>query len=127
LLYLQPTSPLRTSADIDGAIRLALDRQADAVLGVCEASPHPWLARKISGEGVLGDFFPLVEKPVRRQDYPPAYMINGALYLNRAASLRAARTFQPPGTLAYVMPPERSLDIDAPWEMRFVDFLLRDI
>jgi CMP-N,N'-diacetyllegionaminic acid synthase len=125
LLYLQPTSPLRTSADIDGAICLALEREADAVLGVCEASPHPWLARQISAEGVLNEFFPQMEHPVRRQDYPPAYMVNGALYLNRATSLRTARTFQPSGALAYVMPPERSLDIDSPWEMHLADLLLR--
>jgi len=74
---------------------------------------------------VLSDFFPLQQTPVRRQDYPSAYMVNGALYLNRSTSLRATRTFQPPTALAYVMPPERSLDIDSPWELRFADFLLR--
>jgi CMP-N-acetylneuraminic acid synthetase len=127
LLLLQPTSPLRTTEDIDGAIRLAEERHASAVLGVCEASPHPWLARQISAEGVLSDFFPLKEKPSRRQDYPPAYMINGALYLNRATSLRSTRTFQPPDAQAYVMPAERSLDIDTPMELRLVDLLLSHV
>jgi CMP-N-acetylneuraminic acid synthetase len=127
LLLLQPTSPLRTTDDINGAIGLAAEREASAVLGVCEASPHPWLARQISAEGVLSDFFHLQEKPTRRQDYPPAYMINGAIYLNRAASLRTTRTFQPPDALAYVMPPDRSLDIDSPSELRLVDLLLRHV
>ncbi|HSI10806.1 MAG TPA: acylneuraminate cytidylyltransferase family protein [Chthoniobacter sp.] len=127
LLLLQPTSPLRTTADIDGAIRLAEEHAASAVLGVCEASPHPWLARQISPEGVLGDFFPLKDKPRRRQDYPPAYMINGAVYLNLVTSLRAARTFQPPDARAYIMPAERSLDIDTPLELRLVDLLLSHV
>ena len=127
LLLLQPTSPLRTTGDIENAVRLAEERDASAVLGVCEASPHPWLARQISAQGVLSDFFPLKEKPTRRQDYPLAYMINGALYLNRVTSLRAARTFQPPDALAYVMPPERSLDIDLPWELKLMDLLLRHV
>lgn len=127
LLLLQPTSPLRTTEDIDGAIRLAEEHDASAVLGVCEASPHPWLARQISAEGVLSDFFPLEKKPTRRQDYPPAYMINGALYLNRATSLRTGRTFQPPDARAYVMPAERSLDIDTPLELRLVDLLLSHV
>jgi CMP-N-acetylneuraminic acid synthetase len=127
LLLLQPTSPLRQTDDIDSAIRLAEDRGASAVLGVSEASPHPWLARQISAEGVLSDFFELQEKPVRRQDYPPAYMINGAIYLNRTTSLRTARTFQPPDALAYVMPPERALDIDLPWELKLMDLLLRHV
>lgn len=127
LLLLQPTSPLRTTEDIDATIRLAEGRKARAVLGVCEASPHPWLARQISPEGFLSDFFALEEKPTRRQDYPPAYMVNGAIYLNRATSLRSARTFQPPDTLAYVMPQERSLDIDSPLELRLVDLLLSHV
>lgn len=127
LLLLQPTSPLRATEDIDGAIRFATERNASAVLGVCEASPHPWLARQISPEGVLSDFFQLKEKPSRRQDYPPAYMINGAIYLNRVQSLRTARAFQPLDALAYVMPQERSLDIDSPLELRLVDLLLRHV
>lgn len=126
LLLLQPTSPLRAAADIDGAIELARDRNADAVLAVCEASPHPYLARQIDDRGVLADFIPLAQKPSRRQDYPPAYMLNAAIYLNRPASLLATRSFQPPGALAYIMPQERSLDIDSPWELRLADLLLRE-
>jgi CMP-N-acetylneuraminic acid synthetase len=126
LLLLQPTSPLRTAADIDGAIELARARSADAVLGVCEASPHPYLARRIQGDGVLTDFIPITNKPSRRQEYPPAYLLNAAIYLNRPASLLATRSFQPPGAIAYVMPQERSLDIDSPWELRIADLILRD-
>ena len=125
LLLLQPTSPLRMTADIDAAIDLARTRGADAVLGVCEAEPHPFLARRVDESGVLSDFIPLAEKPVRRQDFPEAYVLNGALYLNRSASLRASRTFQPPGALALVMPRERSLDIDTPLDLRLAEALLK--
>ncbi|MEP6667792.1 MAG: acylneuraminate cytidylyltransferase family protein [Chthoniobacter sp.] len=125
LLLLQPTSPLRTSADIDGAARLAIERQADAVLGICEATPHPWLTCGLSPDGKIGSFFGDVDEHLPRQQYPPAYVLNGAIYLNRPASLRATRSFQPPGALGYIMPVERSLDIDSPWEMRIVDVLLR--
>jgi CMP-N,N'-diacetyllegionaminic acid synthase len=126
LLLLQPTSPLRTAADIDGAIALARERNADAVLAVCEASPHPYLARRVDERGQLSDFISLAQKPSRRQEYPAAYMLNAAIYLNRPASLLATRSFQPPGALAYVMPQERSLDVDSSWELRLVDLLLRD-
>ena len=126
LLLLQPTSPLRRSTDIVAAMQLAATQDADAVLGVCEAAPHPYLARTVSSEGVISDFLPISPKPATRQEYPPAYVINGALYLIRSATLRAERTFQPPGALACIMPVERSLDIDTPWEMRLVDLLLRE-
>lgn len=124
LLLLQPTSPLRTTADIDAAIELARARSADAVLSVCEAVPHPFLARRVDEARVLTDFLPVDEKLVRRQDFPDAYVLNGAIYLNRCASLRAARTFQPPGALAHFMPRERSLDIDTPDDLRLAELLL---
>jgi len=127
LLLLQPTSPLRTSADIDDAARLAAERDADAVLGICEAAPHPWLACQLTADGQLGAFFCTTDEHLPRQQYPPAYVLNGALYLNRPASLRGTRSFQPPGALGFIMPIERSQDIDSPWEMRMVDLLLRSV
>ena len=74
--------------------------------------------------GVLSDFIPAREASGRRQDFPPAYILNGALYLNRCTSLRASRVFQPPGALAHVMPRERSLDIDTPDDLRLAELLL---
>jgi CMP-N-acetylneuraminic acid synthetase len=125
LLLLQPTSPLRQTDDIDGAIRLAEEHRAAAVVGLSVAEPHPYYARRLSTDGIVSPFIALAEEPVRRQDYPPAYCINGALYLNTPASLRADGTFEPPGALGYLMPLERSLDIDTPWQLRLADLALR--
>lgn len=124
LLLLQPTSPLRTAADIDGAIALARERQADAVLAVCEASPHPYLLRRVTDGGALADFIELKSEPSRRQEYPDAWMLNAAIYLIRPAVLLATRTFQPTGALPYFMPRERSIDIDSPLDLRIADLLL---
>ena len=125
LLLLQPTSPLRRTADIDGAIGLARARNADAVVSVGPAEPHPFLTRRVGETGALSSFILLSEKPARRQDFPPAYVLNGALYLNRSTSLRATRTFEPEGALAFLMPAERSLDIDTPLDLRLAAVLLQ--
>jgi len=119
LLLLQPTAPFRTAEDLDGATALARDRNADAVVSVCEARTHPWLVKTVHPDGTMEDFIPRTLAYERRQDFPPAYVLNGALYLNRPRSLRATGTFRPPGTLAYVMPTERSVDLDtlADWEL----------
>ena len=124
LLYLQPTSPLRTTSDIDGIIGLARERRPEAVVGISPAEPHPYYTRRLSTEGVIRPFIELAQPPVRRQDYPPVYCINGALYLNTPACLRQRQTFEPPTTLGYLMPLERSLDIDTPWQLRLADLLL---
>jgi CMP-N-acetylneuraminic acid synthetase len=119
LLLLQPTAPFRTAEDLDAAAALARARNVDAVVSVCEARSHPWLAKTVRADGTMEDFIPRTQTYERRQDFPPAYVLNGALYLNRPRSLRATGTLRPPGTLAHVMPIERSVDLDtlADWEM----------
>ena len=91
---LQPTSPLRTAADIDAAIRLALDRRAEAVVGVTHPGQHPWLFSELEAGGTLQ---PLGEKPARRQDFPPVVVTTGAIYVASRHCLLEQRTFQPPG------------------------------
>jgi CMP-N-acetylneuraminic acid synthetase len=124
LLLLQPTSPLRTTDDIDGAIELAWSKDAMAVVSVCEARPHPQKTYRLLSDGTLADFMPCDVPYRRRQDLPAAYAENGAIYLNRCESLLRDRTYIPPGTLPYLMPPERSLDIDSAWDFAIAEFIL---
>ena len=126
VLMLQPTSPLRTTADIDGAIALARERDAIAVVSVSPMNRHPYLSKRILADGTLAEFVKSDIAYLRRQDLPPAYALNGALYLNRSESLLRDRTFVPPGTLAYVIPPERAQDVDTPWEFHLVEMILRN-
>jgi CMP-N-acetylneuraminic acid synthetase len=126
ILLLQPTSPLRTTEDIDGAISIALERDADSVVSVCEANSHPYLTKRIMDDGTLEDFMISEILYLRRQDLPPAFALNGAIFLNRTESLLRYRTFTPKGTRAFLMPPERSLDIDTPWDFYLAELILQD-
>lgn len=116
VMLLQPTSPFRTADDIDAAVRLARQKGAPAVVSVVETHDHPFLVRRQSADGSLAPFVPCDIAYPRRQDLPPAYALNGAIYLCGVETIRRLRTFEPPGTLAYEMPPERSLQIDTPWD-----------
>jgi len=126
VLLLQPTSPLRTGEDIDAVIAIAEEREAVAVVSVCPMERHPYLSKRILADGTLADFVTSDIAYLRRQDLPPAYALNGALYLNRRESLLRDHTFVPPGTLGYVMPPERSLDVDTPWDFHLIELVLQD-
>ncbi len=126
LCLLQPTSPLRTAADIDTAIEIALSRAANAVVAVAPAETHPFLTRKIEVDGTLVEFVKTDIKYLRRQDLPPAFIVNGAVYVNRCAAFRRTQLFIPPGTIAYMMPPERSIDIDTALDFVVVEHLLRE-
>ena len=126
LMLLQPTSPLRTSADIDSAIALCEEKNADAVVSVCQTHGHPFLSKQVTPDGRLLDF---IEKPqgyLARQSLPPAYSLNGAIYMVRRGLLLERDDWYTDRTFAYIMPPERSLDIDTPWDLHLVDLILRD-
>jgi CMP-N-acetylneuraminic acid synthetase len=129
VMLLQPTCPLREARDIDGAVDLARQRRALAVVSVVEVCHHPCYARLLGADGRLMSFLDSVRghsapEPTRRQDLPRVYTENGAVFLAQVPFFMERRTFFGPDTLAYVMPPERSLDIDSEWTFRLADLLL---
>jgi CMP-N,N'-diacetyllegionaminic acid synthase len=126
VLLLQPTSPLRTAEDITAALTLADERRAESVVSVGPASSHPHLLKRITEDGTLEDLMP--HDPVkRRQDLEPVYALNGAIYLASREQLLKHESFYAKKTYAYVMPPERSIDVDTPWDLYLCDLILRDL
>ncbi|HEX4913937.1 MAG TPA: acylneuraminate cytidylyltransferase family protein [Vicinamibacterales bacterium] len=118
VMILQPTSPLRTAQDIVAAIEL-LDRSgADSVLSVNEvpAHSHPMRTLRLDNAGnavlfVSGE--PVRKRINRRQDLPPAWVMNGAIYACRTRVLfDAAPSLYGDRVVAYRMPAERSISID---------------
>ena len=125
VLLLQPTSPLRTAADIEAALARLAETGADAVVGVTLAEHHPYWTKAIDDQGYLRNFVAADQVPDRRQDLPPAYAVNGAIYLIRREVLLRDRTLFPERTVGYAMPPERSLDVDTRWDLDLADIVLR--
>lgn len=117
VLLLQPTSPFRSPEDIVTALRLLRDTNAPAVVSVTECHPHPFLTFRLLPDGQLENLLGKDISHVRRQDLPTVYQLNGAVYLIRTSILRSEKTFLPAGTKAFVMPRERSLDIDEPFDL----------
>lgn len=123
ILLLQPTSPFRTSGDIDAALALQRERDADAVVSVTENDrPLQWL-RRIDENGVLRELG-LFTHITRRQDSEKLYRFNGAIYVIKPEVLERERTFYPQEMLPYEMPAERSLDIDTELDFRIADLLM---
>ncbi len=125
LLTLQPTCPLRTVEDIDRSIQLATTRNASAVMSVCEPPHHPLWTKQITEEGHLVPFIPWSGSLVR-QLLPKVYTVNGVIHLHHCETLLRTRMMQPTDSVPYVMPAERSIDIDTPWEFRLAELILRD-
>ncbi len=123
-IVLQPTSPLRAPEDIDGAMELAGKREADAVVSVVSTERHPCWMKTLDSTGRMNNFMPGREVPFRRQDLPDVYALNGAIYLARSEFLLREEGWYSENTYGYVMPVERSLDVDTPWDLELADMLL---
>jgi N-acylneuraminate cytidylyltransferase/CMP-N,N'-diacetyllegionaminic acid synthase len=125
VMLLQPTSPLRTAGDIDNAIVLALERNADGVVSLCETKHHPYWTKRVTEDGQVVEFAPLDRAYDRRQELPRAYALNGAIYLCKREILLECQTFYTDRTYAYIMPIEHSLDIDTPWDLHLAELILQ--
>lgn len=124
VVLLQPTSPLRTAGDIAGAMALYDEADADMVVSVAEARSNPYYnCFETDDDGYLhvskGDGL-----YTRRQDVPAAYEYNGAVYVIRPESIRKMAMGAFPRRVPYVMPAERSVDIDAPVDLLIASHLL---
>ena len=117
VMILQPTSPLRRADDIDAAVDVYLAKKARALVSVSpSAHPAEWMSR-MSPTGVLVDFRADTDEPTSRQAADTGFAQNGAIYIVDCQLLMRERTLYAPQTFAYVMPPERSLDIDDRWQL----------
>ncbi len=123
VVLLQPTSPLRTAADILGAMEL-FKPGIDMAVSVCLADANPYYNLfELDGAGCLhiskGDGL-----LTRRQDAPPVYEYNGAVYVINPMSLKAMPLGAFPRRVPYVMPRERSIDLDTPAQWAIAESML---
>lgn len=113
VVLLQTTSPLRRSEDITGALQM-WKPGTDMIVSVCEAATNPYYnAFETDADGNLhiskGD-----GHYTRRQDAPKVWEYNGAVYVMNVESLRKMPYSDFPVRRPYIMPSDRSVDLDTP-------------
>lgn len=123
LVLLQPTSPLRTADDIRRALD-AWNPDIDMAVTVAPAPCNPYydcfettpegFLHVSKGDGLL----------TRRQQAPPAWQYNGAVYVITPASLRAMPLGAFPRRVPVEMPRERSLDLDSPLDWTLCELVI---
>ena len=123
VILLQPTSPLRDNKDIDEAIKLFLSKDCDSVVGVTENMKAYW-----SFEVKNGYIQPIFGKEYlkkRRQDLPLLYLPNGSIYITRSSILKRHKSFYWGKIIPYIMPPEKSIDIDTKMDLLLAEQLIK--
>ena len=125
LVDLDATSPLRLPADIVGAVSLLESAGCGNVLTGMPARRSPYFNLvEVNASGFVHLSKPLSQSVVRRQDAPPCYDMNASIYVwNRPVLFESGGLFKA-DTRLYVMPEERSIDIDSELDFKFVEFLI---
>ncbi|MCP5437384.1 MAG: acylneuraminate cytidylyltransferase family protein [Chromatiaceae bacterium] len=125
VLILQPTSPLRTDADIDGTLVQMQAHAAPACVSVMEPAKSPYWCYRVNDDNRLVPLLDPAYSRMRRQDLPQTFALNGAVYAARVDWLLQHQNCLSEQTVAYAMPAERSVDIDTAFDLRLAELYLQ--
>lgn len=123
-IYLQPTSPLRDSIEIDNAVEFLLYKNGRAVLSVTEAKYNLCLFNTLPDDLRMSRFFENSREDFNRQEMPTYYRLNGAIYISEVDYFYQNGGFIGEETFAYIMPPKKSIDIDTLDDIDYATFLI---
>lgn len=124
LLLLQPTAPLRTVENIDEAFKRLAESGGDAVVSVCEVEHSPSWMGQLPGDGNMASFVDDVASRANRQQLATHYRLNGSIYLAAVDYWRAHGGFLGPGTYAYIMRQDESVDVDTSLDLEIAAHLM---
>jgi CMP-N-acetylneuraminic acid synthetase len=122
ILLLQPTCPQRKPADINAALEIFHDSSVGSVMSVYQVEDHHPARMYRIEEGRLTPLIPEFSQ-ARRQDLPAVYHRNGAIYACRRAVFERTGLLWDEHPCPYVMPRNRSLNIDDPLDFRIGELL----
>ena len=125
IVLLQPTSPLRNEKHIDEAIELLEEKQADAIVSVCEMDHSPLWSNTLPKDGNMRGFLREEILNKRSQDLEKYYRLNGAIYICKTDKLLENKSFfLKDNIFAYIMDRKSSIDIDEEIDFLFAERVL---
>lgn len=125
MVLLQPTSPLRLAEDIDNCIAKCNSYGAPSCVSVSQTGKSPYWMFLINDNDRMMPFLEAESPWHQRQNLPTVYTVNGAVYVAEIPWYIKNQTFYTPDTVAYVMPPERSVDVDTELDLMLVETIMR--
>ena len=122
IVLLQPTSPLRNEKHIDEAIELLEEKQADAIVSVCEMDHSPLWSNTLPKDGNMNNFLRDEVLNKRSQDLEKYYRVNGAVYICKTDKLLENKSFfLKDNIFGYIMDRKSSIDIDEEIDFLFAE------
>ncbi len=126
LVDMDVTVPLKTSKDIDGAIKMALnDTEAEVIITGYDPERNPYFNMMEIGADGFAHIVKQSEKPiVRRQDAPVVYSLTPAAYVVKTEVFFKVEHWSQAKCKIYPIPRERAIDIDTEIDFTIVEFLI---
>ncbi|MFB5661895.1 cytidylyltransferase domain-containing protein [Alteribacillus sp. HJP-4] len=124
VVYLHPSSPLRTSDDIDSCLEYCEEAAVPSCITVSKAVPPPYWLCEINDEITL---LPVMKGPYgyQRNEVQTAYVPNRAVYTANVKWLLDQQSFFKEGdTVGWMMPEERSIIIESDIDFIFCEWVL---
>lgn len=123
---MEPSSPFLSYIDVDKAIELLSKSDADSLIGVKEAEVSSIFIHPLDRNGRLSLLYrSLVEmKSLRRQDQIKEYTPNGCIYLAKWDYLKNRKQIYAENSVPYIMPSERSIEIDTNLDLLVAETLV---
>ena len=112
ITVLQPTSPLRTAQDIQGAFSFFRKKQANMISSVCEMEHSPLWSNVLPEDFSMENFEDENLAFLPRQSLPTYYRENGAIYIVKTEHLFLEKNIYKKKCYAYLMQSSHSVDID---------------
>lgn len=123
LMILLPTCPFRSAKDVQDAHQLFVSKKAQFLMSVSEYGHTPFAAMGLNAEGNLEPYFPeFIGR--KSQQMPKAYRANGAIHVLDVEAFQREKSYYAQPLLGYLMPADRSVDIDTIEDLQYAEFLL---
>ena len=124
IVLLQPTSPLRNEKYLDEAIELLEQKNADAVISVCEMDHSPLWSNTLPEDGCMKSFLKEEVLNKRSQDLDKYFRLNGAIYVCKIDKfLENIGFFLKENIYAYKMDKKNSIDIDDEFDFLMTEYI----
>ena len=124
IVLLQPTSPFRTVDDVNNCLKLYAP-DIDMVVSVKQASANPYYNAFETDENGFLHISKGEGNYTRRQDAPPVWEYNGAVYVINTQSLRKMPLNKFPRRRMCEMSAEHSIDLDTPTDWLIAESILK--
>ena len=123
LILLQPTSPLRTSEDIDGALKTFFANNNKSLVSISPVEDNPLLIRTLNPDKITMNRLLDTSSTCRRQDMPEYYRVNGSIYINLIREININTSFND-NIIPFVMSKDHSVDIDEPADLAKAEYYI---